>query len=673
MRNYKTKIGVLLLLTMLVVISGCTIKKPEAPTWETTWDMPLTNRTYSIEELIDEMNTEDIVFDSEGNPNFSFTQQVDSVAVENNLTADAVDHTYEDSLDVVDIDAPVIDPENFTFAGLQIPNVANTVPDDTLFNKSQPLSTINTFSWAEIYQGTLQIEVANDLGVDVDSLIIWIYNASDTLTPVGIAVFENGIDDNETLNRQVPLDGETIEFELVVRTFGTVLAQAISLPTNDLVISATFPSGLSVTAAQAEIPAFSKNLDQTIELTDSSIIYAAVIDQGNLVINMVNGSNLPMNLTMTIPSFELAGSPLSFNENVAGNSSVIRNIDLNNYSFYPTGTSSPQTIAVDVVANIDDTAPTRYDVHASDSLRVISHVSEIVFQSVTGRIEPTEIDIDPMSEDVDVPDGFEDAHLTQAEMRLRLYNNSTADVYVDMLLENEDHSKSVVVQDTVRGKSLSASQPRETEIVVTALELSTFLDPTPNVINITGTAIMNPANADSITINSDDFFYGEIEIYSPLAFALDDTSEIDLDITDADLSDEDKPDIQETFDYGYVHAELGSHLPVGMYVSLYIGTRNDSTIFDDPASVVVGPFIMESAPVDANGFATEEIAVVFDDTLTSSEFAIFDNDQVYIAPRVALLPTTAAGSWIQGSDYITISAMAQVRVNAGEHLWDNGN
>ena len=673
MRNFKTKIGVLLLLTMLVVISGCTIKKPEAPTWETTWDMPLTNRTYSIEELIDEMDTEDIIFDNEGNPNFSFTQQVDSVAVEDNLTADAVDNTYEDSLDVVDIDAPVIDPENFTFAGLQIPNVANTVPSDTSFNKSQPLSTINTFSWAEIYQGIMQIEVANDLGVDIDSLVIWIYNASDTLTPVGTAIFENGIDDDETLNRQVPLDGETIENDLVVRTFGTVLGQAISLPTNDLVVTATFPSGLSVTAAQAEIPAFTKNLNQTIELSDSSIIYEAVIDQGNLVINIINGSNLPMNLALTLPGFELSGTPLSFTENVAGNSSVIRNIDLTNYTFYPTGTSFPQTIAVEVVANIPGTAPTRYDVHASDSLRVLSHVSEIVFQSVTGKIKPTEINIDPTSEDVDVPDGFEDAHLTQAEMRLRLYNNSTSDVYVDMLLENEDHSKSVVVQDTVRGKSLSTSLPRETEIVVTALELSSFLDPTPSVINITGTAIMNPANADSITISRDDFFYGEIEISSPLAFALESASEIDLDITDADLSDEDKPDIEETLDYGYIHAELGSHLPVGMQMSLYIGTRSDSTIFDDPASIVVGPFVLESAPVDANGFATDEIAIVFDDTLTSSEFAIFNNDLVYIAPRVTLLPTTAAGSWIQGTDYITINATAQVRVNAGEHLWNNDN
>lgn len=673
MKNFKTKIGVLLPLAILIAIGGCTVKKPEAPTWETTWDMPLTNRTYSIEDLVDEMDTEEIIFDSLGNPSFSFTEQVDSVAVEDNLTADAVNNTYEDSLDVVDIDSPVIDPENYSLGDLEIPNVANTVPDDTSFNKLRPLSPIDNFDWAEIYEGTIQIEVSNDLGVDIDSLVVWVYNSSDTLTPISTAIFESGIDDNETLSRQSPLDGERVEYDLTIRTFGIVAAQPIDLPSTELAITTTFPGGLTVSRAYAEIPAFTKDLDQTIELTDSSVIYEALVDQGTMAVHIVNGSTLPMDLTLTIPNFELDGVVLSFNQTIDGNSTVNRDVDLSGYTFYPTGTALPQIIAVNVLANINDTAPVKYLIDKTDSLRVIADVSEIVFTSVMGRIEPTEIDIDPMSEDVDVPDGFEDARLTQAEMRLRLYNNSTSDVYVDMLLENEDGTKNVVVQDTVRGKSFSTSEPRETEIAVTSLSLSSFLDPTPQIINITGTATMNPANADSVTIHKDDFFYGEIEIYSPLAFALDDTSEMELDISNADMSSEDSPNFEETFNYGMIHAELASHLPVGLRVLLYIGTRNDSTIFDDPNSVVVGPFILQSASVDADGFAIEEVGSIFEDSLTSSEIAIFDNEQVYIAPKVALLPTGAAGSWIQGSDYISIIATARIGVNAGDNIWDNEN
>jgi len=674
MMKFQIQTGLLFMIAAaLLIIGGCSINKPEAPSWETTWDMPLTNKTYTIEDLVDEMDTDKIIFDSLGNPSFSIIQDVDTISVEDNLTAPAVNNTYSDSLGIIDIDAPSVPATNFALVDLNIPIVVDQIPVDTSFLIDDNPSAFSNFDWAQISQGIVNIQVANDLGIAIDSLAIVIFNSSDLFTPLGVAIFESGINDGQVLNRQIDLAGELLESALTLRTYGAVSAQTIGSPSNDLVITTTFPSGLSVSSALAEIPGFTKNLNQVINLADESIIYEAEVDYGSMTLQIVNESNLPMNISLSIPNFELDDLAFSINESVNSNSTLNRNIDLSGYTFLPSGDTAPQTISIDVSAEIVSSAPTQYEIYSSDSLKVIAGVSEITFASVMGRIEPTAITIDPMSQAVDMPDGFEEAQLTQAELRMTLYNNSTADVYVDLLLEDENGDRNVSVQDTIRGKSLLSSIPEETEIIVTALTLSSFLNPAPQEINITGTAILNPAGSDSVRISRDDFFYGEVEIYSPLAFALSDTVDFDLDISDIEIDSEDMPDFEETFAYGKITAELTSHLPIGARVALYIGTNNDSAIFTNPNSIVVGPFTLQSAVTDVNGFAIEEVVSTFEDSLSSEEITIFENDIVYIAPQVELLPTAASGSVIRGSDYININATARIKVNAGEHLWDSNN
>jgi hypothetical protein len=652
-------------------VMGCSIKKPEAPTWETTWDMPLTNKAYSIEDIVDKLDSDEIVFDSLGNPSFSINETVDTVAVEDNLTADAVNHVYDDSIGIVDIDEPSVLPTNIAFADLNLPVVTDEVPIDTSFLHSDTLSTMSNFDWAIIDEGVINFQVTNDLGVDIDSLAIILYNSSDLGTPLGVAIFESGILDGAVETSQLDLAGVQIENRLTISSYGIVLAQTIDLPSEHLVINSTFPLGLSVSSAYAEVPAFDKDFDQTIDMTDESVVYEALIDEGSISIQIVNGSTLPMNISLVIPGFENGSTQLTINEYLTGNNSLSRNIDLAGYTFTPSGSTAPQNIVVNVQASIPSTAPSKYLVNSPDSVKVIADVSEITFTSVLGQIEPTDVDIDPMIQEVDMPEGFEDAQLTQAQLRMTLYNNSLADMYVNILLENEDQSKNVAVTDTVRGKTSLVAEARQTDILVSELTLSDFLDPTPSEIRVTGVATLNPAGLDSVIIHKDDFFYGDIEIYSPLAFALSDTSEMDLEITDAEIAGDDTPDFQETFDYGLIHAELASHLPVGAIVQLYIGTTDGDGIYTAPNTIVVGPFFLESATTDANGFAIEEIQSVFNDSLTSTEIAIFDNEIVYIAPKVSLLPTGAAGSVIQGSDYINIKASARVQVNAGEHLWED--
>lgn len=675
MKHILTKKGlVLIFLSGLIALStGCSINKPESPSWESTWDLPLTSKVYSVADLVDELDTDQIIFDSLGNPGLSIIQDVDTITVGDNLTAPGASQVYRDSLGIIDIDAPAVPTTDFSLAELGLPVVVDTLPVDTSFVISEELVALTSFTWAQIDQGIVSIEIQNDLGLDLDSLVLDVFNTSDTLTPLGTAIFENGLLDTQVLTRQIDLAGQLLENQLTLRAFGVVHSQGVNLPAADLVINSTFPNGLSVSRAQAEIPAFNKNFDQQVDLTDESILYQAVIESATFSIQIVNGTNLPMDLSLELPNFELAGTPLAINESVAANGTTNRQIDLDGYAFSPTGSSAPQSILVNAAASVQNTGPMQIVIDQADSIRITADMSEISFASVTGRIQPTEITIDPMQQDVELPDGFDQASLPQAELRMTLFNNSTADVYIDLELTDETGTRNVALSDTIWGKDTPAGSPRATELTLGSLALGSFLDPPPTQITITGSATFNPGNEDSITISQDDFFYGEVEIYSPLAFALADTVSIDLDYSDININQTDMPDFEETFVYGKISAELESHFPLGIRVSLYISTRGDSTIFSDPDAVIIGPFTLQSALTDTNGMVIQEITSDFDDSLSTAEIAIFENEQLYIAPQVELLPTGVGGSVIQGTDYISIIASARLRVKAGDNIWDKDN
>ncbi|MCD6162143.1 MAG: hypothetical protein J7K40_06995 [candidate division Zixibacteria bacterium] len=673
MKSFHLKTGMLtaLIAVLLFILQSCSVNKPEAPSWETTWDLPLTSKTYSIEDIIDEMDSDDIMFDSSGNPYFSIEQEIDTISVDDNLNAPGVTcEPLSIELGNVDIDAPAIPSSDFNLDELGIPNDAGVIPAPATGSLDKNLDAFSNFSLAQINQGILTIEVVNNLGIDIDSLTIAIYNTADlpAASPLGTAVFDGGINDTETKADTIDLAGKLMKNQLTLRIYYEVSDQAIGTPSNDLVINSAFPNGLTVSSAMAEIPAISKDLSQEIELSDSSIIYEAVIEAGTMNLLIENNTNLPMNISLLIPNFVLNHDTLSIDTSIAGSAALDLDIDLANYTFRPSGISFPQTIGIEAAADIEASSPTQYAINHTDNIDITSGVSDITFISVMGQIKPTEIEIASMQQAVELPDGFEDAQLTQARLTMTLYNNSTTDVFADILLSSQA-GDSVVVQDTIRGKALASSGPLATDITVGSSTLRDFLNPAPEEIIINGMAIFNPANEDSVLITKSDFFYGEVEIYSPMAFALADTAEIDLEASDVEIDPDDMPDFEETFVYGNIQSNLTSSLPIGARVTLFISTLEDAV--NDPNAVVIGPFTLESADTDEDGYSIESVLSTFNDSLTSDEISIFDNEQVYILPRVQLLPTEASGSVIQGSDSLIVQASAELRVKAGDHLFDD--
>jgi len=154
----------LFLLCLLTYLSGCSVKKPEMPTWETTWDLPLLSSTESIDYLIDELDEENITFDSLGNPVFIITESIDTTFVGDNLsyniqTTESFDTTLG-AVYIEEIDSTML---NLNLDSLGIPVQADSIPVDTLLFSYHDLPEFHEFTWVYIDSGILEIQVTNDL------------------------------------------------------------------------------------------------------------------------------------------------------------------------------------------------------------------------------------------------------------------------------------------------------------------------------------------------------------------------------------------------------------------------------------------------------------------------------------------------------------------------------
>jgi hypothetical protein len=665
-RPVLTATALIFTMAVMLAVSGCSIKKPESPSWISTWDVPISNKTYGIMDLLEKLDDSLFVIDSLGNPAFSISYDLDTVSVDNSLTFNGTTIDFVDSIGAVDIPSPS-DQYAFTNINDFLPVTLGVVPP-TYFTYSQQIPLISEYSWMEIQSGLLDLQFYNGLEVDLDTFVVTIIDESD-MHVVGVATYIDGLNYLETETQTIDISGQTISNSLSVNydgyTSGGVLLYA---GPQNLDITISFPGNIIVTAAQAETPEISIAQSVGTALTDSTLVVSAEIATGDLQFDISNYTQIPFSLDIQSSNFSNSGVPLQVSRNINPGVTQV-NVDLAGYTFAPDDSVSGQYVNVDCSAIAPPSAPAQYVIDAADSVAIHVAVSNITFASITGQIKPTDVAIDPVQQDVNFPEGFDQARLTQAVLNLNLYNNSMVDADISLTISGGGNF--IDISDRIFGKS-SPSDPAElTILTVGSQQLADFLDPPPSQITVSGNAVMNP-DYGIATISSSDSFYGDIEIYSPLALAIDNAISIDLDINETTIDPGSRPNnYSETFKYGAIDVEFESHLPLGLSLTMYIGLLPDSTLYSDPNTLVLGPYTLQPGVTDSNGHVIESVISNIADSLDSNEIAIFDNDTLYYGQMINLMPTDPNGVQVLGQDYINIKSNARIQIQVGDNIWDN--
>ena len=83
---------------LTLLLSQCSFEKPASPQWDIDLNLPLINKTYTIEELVED--TDEIVTDSLGNLSFSYEADIDTFSAAGQLSVEGVSEGFSQSLGV---------------------------------------------------------------------------------------------------------------------------------------------------------------------------------------------------------------------------------------------------------------------------------------------------------------------------------------------------------------------------------------------------------------------------------------------------------------------------------------------------------------------------------------------------------------------------------------------
>ncbi|HBC45867.1 MAG TPA: hypothetical protein DCZ43_02355 [candidate division Zixibacteria bacterium] len=661
MQGFKlTRFKLLLLLFIFalafdILSSGCGIKKPQAPTWMTDWELPLSNRIFTVSELLNDMHSDNIVFDDSGNPFIEFTRSLDTIKVDQSLRFDANNLDIKDSVGIVEIESP---PDVNSFTNLSdIVDVGLGFVPPAPFDIEQQLPIISNFTWAHIDQGLLDVTFHNSLEINLDVFTVTLIDNNDQ-HQIGVLTYQNGLSYLETETQQVDISGQIISNSITMLCHGhTPGGLLLNAGSQRLESTVSFPTIITVSAACAQLPGFTHTKSGNYEIQDSTKVYSSVIYEGNLFLHVINHCEVPFDITLHSQNFKIQGLDFSINRRLEPHEFSEVVIDLAGYNFTPEDNLQTQNVTISMVSTVPSSGSQEYTFRASDSLTVHIDVPPIILESLSGRIKPAPITIDTFTQTLDLPDGLDQTHLTMPNLSLILSNNCMVPAYAEINIDGG--GRTLHLTGLVAGKSAPDALPAITTLAPSQAELSQFFDPPPIDLIISGQGIINP-NYEKVSLRRNDDVCGDVAFRSALAFEISDTVSIKPQISKVDLNS--KPG---DLGYGTFFADIENHLPVGVIMTFYLGQASDSTLFNDPRTVILGPYQLSAGLTDSGGIVNQEVNSTISDSLGSDAIALFANDSLFFGERIRLLPTPSAGVVVTGADHIRVGARARLEIKVG--------
>jgi len=664
--KFSTKLltGIIVIITFLT-LAQCTIKKPEAPTWETQFVVPVINRTYYMEEIIDKIGNENLQIDTAGIVVFSITEDLDTVNIDSeNLNTDDISYSVNKELGPIDIDPPVMSPVSINLSSLSglsilLPGDSAGVPDTT-FEVSCDMPTITTFSSATFSQGQINVIIANALGMTLDNITIDLVNST-THAVLASGTYPSALPTATSASIPIDLAGVTVPANVdIVATYHTPGGIIENFSSRYVSTDIDFVGSLQVISAVSQIPAFSRTETELIELIENDRIDTAGISSGFLNLTISNATNIDAVLTITAPDILTAqGSELTLETAIDANSTVVINTDLTGYRLVPQTSVVPQEIGIEVLAEVVSSGAVQKTVSSTDYFDVSADLTDLEFGYVTGLFQTVTATFDGISEDIKLPTGFENFELVNAVLTLEVENGIDLPGAVDIQL-NGDNGKELLVAGDINPRGLASSYTS----VIQNTNIADFLSPIPTHIDASGEVTFGDGVYQG-TITASDYVFAKVIIEAPLSVIINEST-IDIDVQSETVEQDDIDLITQHFIEGRFVYRITNHLPVGAHVNVFID-GDSLNLNAENAHVTLDSLFITAAPTDPiSGLVTDTSSSDYQMvSLDSLDIKVLENETVYIGTEVVLHGSNGLPVTVSGDDFMKIIGRIEV-----EYLFD---
>lgn len=656
-------------LVMLFTMGACSFETPQAPKWDATLSIPLINRHYTMQQLIDEESS--LYSDSLGQVHYLFATELDSFRVGNQLTFEQFSNFYNTPIGQMPVASP--GSENLIVTLSEIyPEAAaldgrtTVVPAFNFDLGKRVLSPYDGFDWLEIASGTMTIHLNNNLMVTLGSPLHFALLDTRADTVVVGYDYSGEVAPGGEFSRVIDLAGKKFSNQLSLEISGSspgsrnqeVLISAAASFTINVSIS-----DLQVRSARARISSLEVT-DRREALIDRGVAVSfARIKQGTVRLQLSSQLPIPATVSITMPDFISSGGDMVTETIILnGTGTVSRVLNFAGYRFEPEAAPlGEQTVLLVWTVQTPGSGANYVTIQSSDEVNVSFSVENMIFSEVTGTFQGKSVAINPTTYSVDVLEGIDSVHFENAQLEMRLRNGINFPVQTDLLLEGVNDTGRRVemrIQETILAGE-SNGQPVESQIVLTRnnSNVSDFLNALPSSIRVSGTVTIGGTGFIG-TVRESDAVTGTVNIDAPLSFSLPSQS-VEIEGDSLAIDEDAREQIRDNLHDGKLAARILNHLPLGASISFYFG-RSESTIFSTPA-LVIGPVSVQPASLDADtGLVLEPLLSEVTLALTEEQLKVFDTAPLFSGLLVDFPGTDGHLVRIIRTDYIDIRAVAQI-------------
>ncbi len=645
-------LGFIVVLIFLTLVQ-CTVKKPQSPEWTTHLTVPLINRTYPMSEIIWRMDQEGLEMDEDSNVIYTITEEIDTARFDqNDLSTSDIDTTISQQIGLIEVDPPSIAPMTVDFSDIgELP--VGFIPD-TSFTVINDMPQITTFSSVDIASGEAYVVVTNNLGIDLDTLIIRLYDITNPGSPVLITSdsFPTGVNDGVTDSVQIVLNGKTLSNTLRISAACHTPGGMVPDPSSkDITTAIHFNNPLSVSGA-TNAQVLAKTVIDTTQVRlgdpgETDAVHRATLSGGDVQLTINNNTGIDANLTISFPDLQQSGQPLVIQRQVNAHSFQLVNLDVSTYELVPTDQTPPQQLDIIVSA---ETIAGRVDIDHTQDFSVHATVSSVTFYSVTGIFSSTGATIDSTRHEIDIPEGFEGFELTTAILTLRIKNTAQIAGSLSVRLVGDNGKILNVTGPVAAGTGDSAV----TTIIVHD-SAGSFLSPIPSLVDITGSVSFGDGVTVS-TITADDWIHATVDIMAPLEMIITETT-IESDIESEDIDVEDIDIITEHVEQVNFIYDVQNSLPIGITANIYIS--QSSNLSAATYDLDITGLSVTAAPHEgglATGFSSNLDTVL----LSNDDVQILNTDSLYILTEFVLAGSDGQVVRLTSDNAITITGRLEV-------------
>ena len=666
------------MLLIVLGLAGCSFEKPQAPKWDARFTIPLVNRHYTMQELIEDEPS--LSADSAGLVHYSFDTTLDSFRVGDQLTFEEFSDFYSTSIGQMPVASPggegvLVGLTEIYPAAAALNGQSVLVPAFDFDMGKRTLPAYEEFEWISVASGSITLELQNNLVVPLGSPLRFALYDTRADTLIVSRDYNVEVAPGEVLKRTIDLTDRTFSNQISVAISGSSPGSGgstVPIDTGSSFRVDVSISELQVHAARARIGHQQVNDRQDAVIDHGVMIRSAVIKQGTVRIQVSSHLPMPIEVAVVLPDFNVpSGGAVTETFALGSSGTSTRVLDFAGNGFAPESAQLGQQ-TVQLLWSVQTPGSGGYvTVQSSDDISVSFVIEGMIFSEINGSFQGKTVALEPSTYAVDVPEGIDSLNFDNVQLEMRLQNGIGFPAQTNLLLEgtNDDgHRVELRVQQAIQAGGPDG-QPTETIIVLNRLNssISQFLSALPTSIRVSGAVTIGGAGYEG-RVRATDAVTGTVHIDAPLSFALP-AQRVDLESDSLSIDEDARKQIRENLHDGSFAAQLLNHLPVGASVSMYFGSEK-ATLYTNPA-LVIGPIVAEMPSIEAGtGLVSEPRLSVVNLSLSEEQLKVFDRTPLFSGLVIEFPGTGGQLVRIIRSDYIDIKAVASVNVTVDPESTD---